>query len=90
MLQSILICYNAVVAKFSHDEQGTVWIQNKWGKTIDSVTYSSSWHSASLRSTEGVSLERLNYAGARGEVLIGNRHLLYMAACHRLRKYATI
>jgi len=45
------------------DEQGTVWIQNKWGKTIDSVTYSSSWHSASLRSTEGVSLERLNYAG---------------------------
>lgn len=42
------------------DTQGSVIIQNIWGTTIDSLTYSETWHSKHLKKFEGVSLERLD------------------------------
>ena len=44
-----------------NDAQGTIIVQNIWGMVIDSVTYSETWHSKTLRSAEGISLERLDY-----------------------------
>lgn len=43
------------------DEEGNLMIINKIFEIIDEVNYTENWHFALLRSTDGVSLERMDY-----------------------------
>lgn len=41
-------------------QSGSIIITTLWNHIIDSLTYNSSWHSESLRSSKGISLERID------------------------------
>lgn len=49
------------------DDEGSVALLTDSGKVIDAVNYSKSWHSAFIKSDEGVSLERISVRALSNE-----------------------
>lgn len=60
-----MVCYDALLLKISNwtsldDEDGNLWVTNFRNDIIDSIQYSSEFHSALLSDVDGVSLEKID------------------------------